>query len=63
VLQDWEAEQKRRQEALTKGWNPDGGSEPEEEEEEPDDDLPFACYICRYVCETLGSVLQSMLLM
>jgi hypothetical protein len=47
LWQDWEAEQKRRQEALTKGWNPEGGSEPEEEEE-PDDDLPFACYICRY---------------
>jgi RING finger protein 113A len=45
-LQDWEAEQKRRQEALTKGWNPDGDSEPEEEGG-PDDDLPFACYICR----------------
>jgi RING finger protein 113A len=46
VLQDWDAEQKRRQEALTKGWNPDGDSEPEEEDGQ-DDDLPFACYICR----------------
>jgi hypothetical protein len=47
-VQEWEAEQKRRQEALSKGWGPDG----EEEEEggqkgEADDDLPFACYICR----------------
>eukprot|EP00775_Hariotina_reticulata_P012479 gene12479-12613_t len=42
---EWEAEQKRRQEALTKGW----GEEDEEhqEEEAPEDDLPFACYICR----------------
>lgn len=47
AVQDWEEEQKRRQEALTKGWNPDGDSEPEEEEDK-DDGLPFACYICRW---------------
>jgi RING finger protein 113A len=46
LLQDWDEEQKRRQEALTKGWNPDGDSE-QEEEEDRDDGLPFACYICR----------------
>ncbi|KAF8065524.1 zZinc finger CCCH domain-containing protein 1 [Scenedesmus sp. PABB004] len=43
---EWEAEQKRRQEALTKGWNPDGEDE-EEEPAEEEDELPFACYICR----------------
>lgn len=43
---DWDEEQKRRQEALTKGWNPDGDSE-QEEDEDRDDGLPFACYICR----------------
>lgn len=49
--QDWDAEQKRRQEALTKGWNPDGDSDQEGEEGggDEDDDLPFACYICREV--------------
>ncbi len=47
--QDWEEEQKRRQEALTKGWATGEGDEDEEggEGEEEDDDLPFACYICR----------------
>jgi hypothetical protein len=47
LCQEWEAEQKRRQEALTKGW----GDEDDElqEEEAPEDDLPFACYICRQV--------------
>jgi hypothetical protein len=48
VLQEWEAEQKRRQEALSKGWGPEGEEEEGGEGEgEPDDDLPFACYICR----------------
>lgn len=47
--QEWDAEQKRRQEALTKGWNPDGDSGAEDEGEDADDDLPFACYICRNV--------------
>eukprot|EP00878_Enallax_costatus_P042956 GHUV01050485.1.p1 GENE.GHUV01050485.1~~GHUV01050485.1.p1 ORF type:complete len:187 (+),score=39.71 GHUV01050485.1:107-667(+) len=44
---EWEAEQKRRQEALTKGWGPDDEAE-EQQLEEEDDDLPFACYICRH---------------
>jgi RING finger protein 113A len=44
-LQEWDAEQKRKQEALSKGWKADEDEEEQEEEEE--DDLPFACYICR----------------
>jgi RING finger protein 113A len=47
IPQEWDEEQKRRQEALTKGWGKEDGEEEEEEEEEEDDDLPFACYICR----------------
>jgi RING finger protein 113A len=49
--QEWEEEQKRRQEALTKGWAGEDGEEGEggggHGEEEEDDELPFACYICR----------------
>ncbi|KAI8465840.1 MAG: hypothetical protein J3K34DRAFT_435633 [Monoraphidium minutum] len=45
---EWDAEQKRRQEALTKGWaQGDSDGEGEGGEEEEDDELPFACYICR----------------
>ncbi|KIY98104.1 RING finger protein [Monoraphidium neglectum] len=48
---EWEEEQKRRQEALTKGWAGEDGEEGEggggHGEEEEDDELPFACYICR----------------
>ncbi|GBF99505.1 hypothetical protein Rsub_12283 [Raphidocelis subcapitata] len=48
IDREWDEEQKRRQEALTKGWadgeDGEGGGGEEEEEE---DDLPFACYICR----------------
>jgi RING finger protein 113A len=53
--QEWEEEQKRRQEALTKGWNPDGELEGDEDAAgangsgDEGDDLPFACYICREV--------------
>jgi RING finger protein 113A len=43
-VQEWEEEQKRRNEALSKGWKEEGEEEGEEEE---DDDIPFACYICR----------------
>jgi hypothetical protein len=46
--QEWDEEQKRRQEALTKGWDPDGNAEEEGEGGDGEDDgLPFACYICR----------------
>ncbi|PNH06247.1 Zinc finger CCCH domain-containing protein 1 [Tetrabaena socialis] len=45
----WEEEQKKKADALARGWNPDeeegegaGGAVPEEE-----DELPFACFICR----------------
>ena len=49
-LQEWEAEQKRRQEALAKGWGPEDEEQPDGEAEGgPEDDLPFACYICRWV--------------
>lgn len=45
---EWDEEQKRRQEALTKGWDPDGNAEEEGEGGDGEDDgLPFACYICR----------------
>ncbi|WIA16526.1 hypothetical protein OEZ85_013203 [Tetradesmus obliquus] len=45
---EWEAEQKRRQEALAKGWGPEDEEQPDGEAEGgPEDDLPFACYICR----------------
>uniref|UniRef100_A0A383WNP3 C3H1-type domain-containing protein n=1 Tax=Tetradesmus obliquus TaxID=3088 RepID=A0A383WNP3_TETOB len=46
---EWEAEQKRRQEALAKGWGPEDEEQPDGEAEGgPEDDLPFACYICRW---------------
>ncbi|KXZ53511.1 hypothetical protein GPECTOR_7g961 [Gonium pectorale] len=45
----WEEEQKRKAEALAKGWNPDADGEEEEQQEaaRADDELPFACFICR----------------
>ncbi|KAG2486209.1 hypothetical protein HYH03_015171 [Edaphochlamys debaryana] len=43
----WEEEQKRKAEALAKGWNPDADGEEEEEARREDDELPFACFICR----------------
>ena len=42
---EWEEEQKRKREALLKGWDPDKGDVEEEEEEE--DELPIACWACR----------------
>lgn len=45
--QEWEAEQKRRQEALEKGWGPEEDQEGGEDLQQQDNDLPFACYICR----------------
>lgn len=58
--QEWDEEQKRRQEALTKGWadDADGGADGEGgggEGEEEDDGLPFACYICRRPWGECGS--------
>lgn len=44
---EWDEEQKRRQEALTKGWATGEEGEEEGQQEEEEDDLPFACYICR----------------
>ncbi|GIL70458.1 hypothetical protein Vretimale_3609 [Volvox reticuliferus] len=49
----WEEEQKRKAEALAKGWNPDGDGEDEEDAEASaaaaarDEELPFACFVCR----------------
>jgi RING finger protein 113A len=43
---EWEEEQKRKREALLKGWDPDKGDADEEEEEE-EDELPIACWACR----------------
>ncbi|GLC54966.1 hypothetical protein PLESTB_000925700 [Pleodorina starrii] len=56
----WEEEQKRKAEALAKGWNPDGDGEEEGEGGEGDDaaaarggeeELPFACFVCREAWE------------
>ena len=57
ALQEWEEEQKRRQEALTKGWatGEEGEEEEQQGEEEEDDDLPFACFICRKPWAECGS--------
>ncbi len=51
--QMWEEEQKRKAEALAKGWNPDADGEEEEEAgaARDDDDLPFACFLCREAWE------------
>lgn len=53
----WEEEQKRKAEALAKGWNPDADGEEEEEAgaAREDDDLPFACFICREPWEACKS--------
>lgn len=55
TTQEWEEEQKRKQEAIQKGWAVDGEEEGEAEEEEEGDDLPFACYICRATWADCGS--------
>ncbi|KAG2429293.1 hypothetical protein HXX76_011061 [Chlamydomonas incerta] len=53
----WEEEQKRKAEALAKGWNPDADGEEEAEEggAREDDELPFACFICREPWEACKS--------
>ncbi|KAG2437604.1 hypothetical protein HYH02_011244 [Chlamydomonas schloesseri] len=53
----WEEEQKRKAEALAKGWNPDGDGEEDEEQGggREDDELPFACFICREPWEACKS--------
>ncbi len=53
----WEEEQKRKAEALAKGWNPDGDGEEDEEQAgaREDDELPFACFICREPWEACKS--------
>jgi RING finger protein 113A len=43
---EWEEEQKRKREALLKGWDPDKG-DLEDEEQEAVDELPIACWTCR----------------
>ena len=53
---EWEEEQKRRQEALQKGWGADGDEdEAEGGDDDEDDGLPFACYICRKPWAECGS--------
>ena len=44
MVQDWEAREKRMQEAGTK-WGEEGDRAGGSDEE--DDELPFACYLCR----------------
>jgi RING finger protein 113A len=44
----WDEEQKRKAEALAKGWGPEAeADEAAEAERRADDELPFACFLCR----------------